>query len=107
MGYNIIGLKKKDDDESVVSIMCNYAYQPVFKKCFGKDICEFYGRVTKDKIVAFENGVNNFIYNNSSYMEASLYAGCISNCTYENLCKELQVLVENMKNKNVKYLIIG
>ena len=42
MGYGFIGKHRKTDEESIFYEECMYAYQPVFRECFGTDISEIY-----------------------------------------------------------------
>ena len=54
MGYGFIGKHRKTDEESIFYEECMYAYQPVFKECFGREIAEFSGRVTKNKKIILD-----------------------------------------------------
>ena len=107
MGYGFSGRHRKSDDESIFYEECMYAYQPVFKKCFGKEISEFSGRVTKKKIEEFEIGLEKFKLDENNNRDYRQCAGYISNITYDKLCDRLSELLELMKDKKVCYLSIG
>lgn len=109
MGYDIIGYHRKTDDESIFHIGCMYAYEPIFKECFGKNITTFNGRVTKAKIIEFEKGVEEFIKNpNHHYnLDNRRFIGYLSNNTYANLCNDFQKLLHLMKCKEIGYLSIS
>lgn len=106
MGYDFYGYHRKTDEKWLFTTECMYAYQPVFRECFGKDIKEFNGRVTKAKIAEFEVGLNNFINNESCNRDYRQMRGYVSNITYEELCNKLKELLELMKEKKVCYLEI-
>ena len=63
MGYGFIGYHRATDDGSLFYTECIYAYEPVFKQCFGKEISKFSGRVTKKKIDEFKIGLEKFTDN--------------------------------------------
>lgn len=107
MGYGFIGYHRKTDDESIFYEECMYAYQPVFRECFGKEITEFSGRVTKKKIEEFEIGLKKFKSNKNNNRDNKQFAGYLSNITYDKLCDKLSELLELMKDKKVCYLSIG
>lgn len=107
MGYGFIGSYRKDD-ETIFYEECMYAYQPVFRECFGKEIAEFSGRVTKKKIEEFEVGLEKFKSNkNNNNRDNKQFVGYLSNITYDKLCDKLSELLELMKDKKVCYLRIG
>ena len=106
MGYDFLGYHRKTDEEWVFTTECMYAYQPVFKECFGKDITEFNGRVTRKKIEEFKIGLDKFKSNKDYNRDYRQSVGYIANITYENLCIKLSELLELMENKKVCYLII-
>lgn len=112
MGYSFIGTHRKTDDKNVFYEECMYVYEPVFKKCFGKDISEFSGRVTKKKIEEFKTGLEKFksnICNNLDNEQLNLGSNVvyISNITYDKLCDRLTELLRLMETKKVCYLNIG
>lgn len=107
MGYGFIGRHKKTDEECIFYEECMYAYQPVFRECFGKEITDFSGRVTKKKIEEFEIGLKKFKSNKNNNRDNEQFIGYISNITYEKLCNRLSELLELMKDKKVCYLNIG
>lgn len=107
MGYGFIGYHRKTDDESIFYEECMYAYQSVFRECFGKEITEFSGRVTKKKIEEFEVGLEKFKSNKNNNRDNKQFAGYLSNITYDKLCDKLSELLELMKDKKVCYLSIG
>jgi hypothetical protein len=108
MGYDIYGYHRKTDNDYRMTIQCQYAYQPVFKDCFGKDIKEFNGRVTKAKLSEFETGVMKFINTPERFnLDNQMYQGNLANNKYSSLCRELLELVDVMKIKEVRYLNIG
>ena len=106
MGYGFIGSYRKDS-ETIFYEECMYAYQPVFRKCFGKEITEFSGRVTKKKIEEFEAGLENFKSNQCNNIDSKQIKYYLSNITYDKLCDRLSELLELMKDKQVCYLHIG
>lgn len=107
MGYDFFGYHRKTDEKWLFTTECMYAYQPVFRECFGKDIKEFNGRVTKAKIAEFEIGLKKFVNNDSYNRDDRQMRGYVSNITYDELCKKLQELLELMKEKKVCYLEIS
>lgn len=106
MGYDFMGYHRKTDEEWVFTTECMYAYQPVFKECFGKDITEFSGRVTKKKIEEFKIGLEKFKSNPNNNRDYRQSVGYVANITYENLCNKLSELLKLMENKTVCYLHI-
>ena len=106
MGYDFFGYRRKTDEEWAFTTECMYAYQPVFKECFGKDITEFNGRVTKKKIEEFKIGLENFKSNQNNNRDYRQSPGNLSNITYDRLCDELYELLRLMENKEVCYLRI-
>jgi hypothetical protein len=106
MGYDFFGYHRKTDDKWLFTTECMYAYQPVFKECFGKDISEFNGRVTKKKVEEFKIGLDKFKSNKAYNRDDRQFVGYLSNITYENLCNKLSELLELMENKEVCYLSI-
>lgn len=106
MGYDFFGYYRRTDDNWVFTTECMYAYGPVFKKCFGKDIMEFNGVVTKEKVEEFKVGLEKFKSNKDYNRDDRQAPGYISNITYEDLCNKLSELLELMENKKVCYLRI-
>lgn len=106
MGYGFIGYHRKTDDECIFYEECMYAYQPVFRECFGKEITEFCGRVTKKNIEEFEVGLEKFKSNKFNNRDSEQCVGYVSNITYDKLCDRLTELLELMKDKQVCYLSI-
>lgn len=106
MGYGFIGKHRKTDEENIFYEECMYAYQPVFRGCFGKEITEFSGRVTKKKIEEFKTGLDKFKTYESNNRDYRQCVGYLSNITYDKLCSRLSELLELMKDKKVGYLII-
>ena len=106
MGYGFIGSYRKND-ESIFYEECMYAYEPVFKQCFGKEISEFSGRVTKKKIEEFKIGVERFKSNPNNNRDYRQSVGYLSNITYNQLCDRLSELLKLMEDKQVGYLRIG
>lgn len=107
MGYGFIGQHRKKDHKVIFYEECMYAYEPVFIECFGKEITEFRGRVTKKKIREFKEGLDLFKSNpvyNRDYRQS---IGYLSNITYEELCDRLTELLRLMENREVCYLSIG
>lgn len=107
MGYGFIGKHRKTDEESIFYEECMYAYQSVFRECFGKEITEFSGRVTKKKIEEFRIGLERFKSNPNNNRDYRQSIGYLSNITYDKLCDKLSELLELMENKQIGYLIIG
>lgn len=107
MGYGFIGKHRKTDEESIFYEECMYAYQPVFKECFGREIAEFSGRVTKNKIEEFKFGLDKFKSNKDYNRDDRQSIGYLSNITYDKLCDRLSELLKLMENKQVGYLSIG
>lgn len=107
MGYDFYGYHRKTDEEWLFTTECMYAYQPVFRECFGKDIKEFNGRVTKKKIEEFKTGLEKLKSNKDNNRDERQFAGYISNITYDKLCDKLSELLELMESKKVCYLSIS
>ena len=109
MGYSIIGRHRKTDDSSIFYEECMYAYMQVFKKCFGRDLSEFSGRVTKKKIEEFKIGLYKFKSDKSNNIDNRYMLGDanLSNISYDKLCDRLSELLELMENKQICYLHIG
>lgn len=108
MGYGFIGMHRKTDEDDVFYASCMYSYQPIFRECFGKEITEFSGRVTKQKISEFENGLENLKnHPESRKQDAQQMRGYIDNITFDELISDLYRLLELMKNKEVGYLSIA
>jgi hypothetical protein len=107
MGYGFVGKHRKTDEKSIFYEECMYAYQPVFRECFGKEITEFSGRVTKRKIEEFRVGLEKFKSNKNNNRDHRQAPGYLSNITYDKLCDRLSELLELMENKEVCYLRIG
>lgn len=107
MGYGFIGYHRKTDEKSIFYTSCMYAYQPIFRECFGKEITEFSGRVTKAKIEEFENGVIKLEGHpeNREYDKKQM-RGYIDNITFDELISDFHKLIELMKDKKVCYLSI-
>ena len=107
MGYGFIGYHRATDNKASFYTECMYAYQPVFRECFGKEISEFSGRVTKKKIEEFKIGLERFKSNPNNNRDNSQFIGYLSNITYDKLCDKLSELLELMGKKEVCYLNIG
>ena len=107
MGYGFSGRHRATDDKCVFYTECMYAYEPVFKECFGKEISKFSGRVSKKKIEEFKVGLEKFKSNQANNRDYRQFAGDLSNITYEKLCEELSELLRLMESKEVCYLNIG
>lgn len=108
MGYDFIGQHRKTDEDNIFYTSCMYSYQPIFKECFKKEIAEFSGRVTKQKILEFEDGLKRL----KSHPEAQkqnnkIMYGYIDNILFDDLIVDLYKLLELMKDKKVGYLLIG
>ena len=106
MGYGFSGKHRKTDEECIFYEECMYAYQPVFRECFGKEISEFSGRVTKKKIEEFRVGLERFKSNPNNNRDYRRFPGNLSNISYDRLCDELSELLRLMENKQVGYLSI-
>ena len=106
MGYGFSGRHRATDEECIFYEECMYAYQPVFKQCFGKEISEFSGRVTKKKIEEFRIGLERFKSNSNNNRDYRQSIGYLSNITYDKLCDRLSELLELMESKQVGYLSI-
>lgn len=108
MGYGFIGMHRKTDEETVFYTSCMYSYQGLFRECFGKEITEFNGRVTKQKISEFEIGLENLKNRpESRKQDFKQMRGYIDNTTFDELLSDLYKLLELMKNKEVGYLSIA
>ena len=106
MGYGFSGKHRKTDEKCIFYEECMYAYQPVFKECFGREISEFSGRVTKKKIEEFRVGLERFKSNPNNNRDYRQFPGDLSNTTYNKLCDDLSELLRLMENKQVGYLTI-
>ena len=108
MGYDFYGKHRKTDDEYIFTTECMYAYQPIFKECFSKDIKEFNGRVTKRKVEEFKLGVDKLSENPDRYnLNHKQMMGYLGNKDYAKLVEELYELYSLMKSKDVGYLEIS
>lgn len=107
MGYGFMGMHRKTDEHSVFYTSCMYQYQPIFRECFGKEITEFSGRVTKQKISEFESGLENLKkHPESRKQDNRQMRGYIDNISFDELISDLYKLLDLMKNKEVGYLSI-
>lgn len=108
MGYGFSGRHRKTDEKCMFYTSCMYSYQPIFRECFGKEITEFDGRVTKQKILEFEIGLEN-LKNHPERLKQDnqQMRGYIDNITFDKLILDLYELLGLMKNKEVGYLSIG
>lgn len=107
MGYGFIGKHRKTDVDSVFYTSCMYQYQPIFRECFGKEITEFSGRITKHKISEFEIGLENLKKHPESYNQDNRQMiGYVDNITFDKLILDLYKLLDLMKTKKVRYLSI-
>jgi len=108
MGYGFMGMHRKTDEHSVFYTSCMYSYQPIFRECFGKEITEFSGRVTKQKILEFEIGLENLKNHLEGFKQDNQQMrGYMDNITFDKLILDLYELLGLMKNKEVGYLDIG
>ena len=107
MGYGFSGKHRKTDKKCIFYEECMYAYQPVFRECFLKEISEFSGRVTKKKIEEFKAGLERFKSNSNNNRDYRQFPGDLSNTTYNKLCDDLSELLRLMESKQVGYLSIG
>ena len=107
MGYGFIGKHAKTDKDSVFYTSCMYSYQPIFKECFGKDVSECSGRVTKQKILKFEEGLGRLKNHPKAHeQDSKMMRGYIDNISFDDLIVNLSKLLELMKDRKVKYLSI-
>lgn len=111
MGYNIIGdFSKKnifEKDDNLISIQCQYAYQPYFREAFGCEITDWEGKLLQKDIPEFIEGLDKFINMLEDGLNVPMYRGYLGNISEDNLIKELTKLKNLVKNKKVRYLIIG
>lgn len=107
MGYSFVGYQSETDNSSVFYEECMYAYQSVFRKCFGREITEFEGVVTQEKITEFKMGLERFKADKENNRDGEQFVGYISNITYDKLCSRLSELLKLMENQEVCYLSIG
>lgn len=107
MGYGFIGMHRKTDEKDVFYTSCMYSYQGLFRECFGREITEFSGRVTKAKIAEFEQGIRKLERHPDSHkQDMRQMRGYIDNTTFDELIIDLNKLLDLMKNKEVCYLSI-
>lgn len=107
MGYGFLGKHRKVDADTVFYTSCMYQYQPIFRECFGKEITEFSGRVTKKKILDFEIGLNNLKkHPEGRNQDNRQMVGYVDNIKFDDLITDLYKLLKLMKNKKVGYLSI-
>lgn len=107
MGYGFLGYHHKTDNESIFYTSCMYSYQSVFRECFGKEITEFRGKVTKQKIADFEFGVDKLESNSEKFnQDRQQMRGYIDNITFDGLISDFRKMIELMKNKEIRYLSI-
>ena len=106
IGYGFIG-SSIPDGETIFYEECMYAYQPILKKCFGKDITEFSGNVTQKTIEEFDRGLQKFKANRCNSKDHEQIPGYLSNITYDKLCNRLSELLTLRKDGAVCYLSIN
>lgn len=107
MGYGFCCSKRKDTD-SIFYSSCMYAYQEIFKECFGREISKFSGKVTNVKSAEFRSGVDKFANNPKLYnVDYKQMRGYIDNCKYEDLVKDLYTICDMMDSKEIGYLNIA
>ncbi len=84
-----------------------YSYQLIFKECFKKEITEFSGRVTKQKILEFEDGLKRLKdHPEAQKQNNKMMNGYIDNIRFDDLIADLYKLLELMKDRKVGYLFI-
>lgn len=107
MGYGFIGYEEKESEESLFYTSCMYAYQPIFRECFGREITDFNGEVTEETVRCFELGVKRLrqepLKHNLNHRQM---IGYTDNITFDELIRNLEELLELMKCGKVHYLSI-
>lgn len=108
MGYGFIGYEEKESEESLFYTSCMYAYQPIFRECFGKEITDFCGEVTDETIRCFELGIKRLKQEPQKYnLDSRQMIGYIDNITFDVLIKNFEELIGLMKRNKVRYLYIS
>ncbi len=107
MGYDFYGYHRKKDNDIIFHEGCMYAYQPVFKECFGREICDFSGVVTKKTVEEFRIGLEKFKSAGNNNLDRYQMPGYLGNITYEKLSDRLSELLYLMESKQVRYLSIN
>lgn len=106
MGYGFCCSKRKDED-TVFYTSCMYAYESVFKECFGREVTSFNGRVTNAKALEFRQGVDNLANDPQRYnSDSQQMMGYIDNCSYTKLVQDLYTICDMIDRKEIKYLSI-
>jgi hypothetical protein len=109
MGYDIISAKSKKDiehDNELSHIVCQYAYQLVFKIAFGRDILEWNGRLTKKNKSELIHGIDKLILMLNDDLGVPVYPGNISNCSQMKLKKDFEELKDLVAAGKIGYIKI-
>lgn len=107
MGYWFFGYEEKESEENVFYGSCMYAYQPIFRECFGREITDFSGDVTEETVTNFEYGIKRLEQEPQKYnLDSRQMMGYLDNITFEELIKKLKELLNLMKCGKVHYLSI-
>lgn len=106
MGYDIVGYRRKTDDESISHIQCLYQWQPKFKEALGGvDIIDsLKGRITNSNRDRLIEDINKIIEMIESQPEMVQLVGCIANKHNDLLVNEFKHLRECIQNKVVGYI---
>jgi hypothetical protein len=109
MGYDIISAKSKKemDQGNILShIQCQYAYQPIFRQAFDRDISEWNGRLTKKRRGELLRGIDNLTLILESGVNIPMHTGNISNCSPGRLKKEVEELKGLIRDGKIGYIRI-
>lgn len=107
MGYDIITAKTKKDIDNykrLSHIQCQYAYQGIFKKAFGREILEWNGRLTAKNKDEFLKGIDNLLRVLDEDLDIPMYLGNISNRSQEGLKKDFEELKELIIAGKIGYI---
>jgi hypothetical protein len=114
MGYDLVGktslkdYEEKGYDGSVlIHVQCPYAWQEKFRSAIGCEITDFNGRLTKKNYMNFVNALDNIIKMIKSGESVVQWRGNLSNCTNEQLLKDLLELRQGVINRSIKYISIS
>lgn len=114
MGYDLVGMSsikayndKGYEDAVIAHVQCPYAWQEKFRKASGCEITDFNGKLTNKNYMQFVNALDNIIGMIESGERITQWQGNLSNCTNEQLIKDLSELRQGVINRDIRYVRIS